>query len=132
IGSNFGYIVYATFADVNLTFTEGHYWMQPEANTGGGAAFWEITTLGSLGDPIVTSELGGPWVPDIDGSQGVFKLHCEPVDPPEEQCLFTITYDVEPITRVVLSDIDNPSSPVVNGSPALEDFTSVIGHLAPG
>lgn len=132
IGSNFGYLVYATFADVNLTFTEGHYWMQPEANTAGGAAFWEITTLGSLGDPIVTSQLGGAWVPDIDGSQGVFKLHCEPVDPPEEQCLFTITYDVEPITRVVLSDIDNPSSPVVNGSPALEDFTSVIGHLAPG
>lgn len=132
IGSNFGYIVYATFAEVNLTFTEGHYWMQPEANTGGGAAFWEITTAGSLGDPIATSEAGGAWEPDADGSHGVFKLYCEPVEPPEEGCLFDITADVEPITRVVLSDIDNSSSPEVNGSPALEDFTSVVGHLAPG
>ena len=44
--------------------------------------------------------------------------------------MFDISFSVEPITRVVLSDIDNPSSATVNGSPALEDFTHVVGNMA--
>ncbi len=131
IGADFGYTLYAAFADVDLNFTEGHYWMQPVVN-GGSVAFWEVTSAGTLGEYIVTSESNGPWISDEDMSHGVFKLHCEPVDIPEDQCLFAITSSVEPITRVVLSDIDNSSSPVVNGSPELEDFTSIVGHLAPG
>lgn len=39
---------------------------------------------------------------------------------------------VEPITRVLISDIDNRSSATVNGSPPLEDFLSVEGALSAG
>ena len=37
---------------------------------------------------------------------------------------------VEPITRVVFSDINNSSSPIIDGSPELEDFTSIIGNVS--
>src|SRR5690606_29120936 len=106
-----------------------------QATAGGGATggvFWEITSLGSLGSPVHTSELMGPWVADPDGFDAVFKLHCEDVDPPTPPCNYTVTFDVEPITRVVVADIDNPSDPAVNGSPALEDFTGIEGHMAQG
>jgi len=138
IGIMFGaYPLYAVFAEVDLNFTEGHYWMMPvaqAANGDTGSVFWETTPFGTLGEIIAEFDATvGNWVHYADEDvQGVFKLHCEPVDPPEEQCLFDITISVEPITRVVLSDIDNTSSAVVNGSPALEDFTSIVGHLAPG
>lgn len=39
---------------------------------------------------------------------------------------------VEPITRVLVADIDNISSAVVNGSPAHEDFTSIVGNMIAG
>src|SRR5690606_15606059 len=45
IGSQFGYTIYAVFADVNLSFTEGAYWMQPVAHVG--TAFWEVSSLGT-------------------------------------------------------------------------------------
>src|SRR5690606_20585288 len=45
----------------------------------------------------------------------------------------TFGFDVEPISRVILGDIiDNPSNPAVNGSPAHEDFTSIVGTMDPG
>src|SRR5690606_22991819 len=94
--------------------------------------FWEVSSIGTLGNPIHTSEVGGPWTPDVDNSDGVFKLHCDVVEPPQPECLFDITIDVEPITRVDVADIDNPSDASVNGSPALEDFTSIIGHMSAG
>ena len=133
IGTAFGYSVKTLFIDVDLSFTEGHYWMQPtlyDANGGTGGFFWEVTTAGTLGEPIVTSEQNGPWTYDEEGSNAVFKLHCEAVTPPEEPCLFAITSSIEPITRVILSDIDNSSDP--NSSIELEDFTSIVGHIAPG
>lgn len=39
-------------------------------------------------------------------------------------CDFLISNNVEPITKVVVSNLENSSSPTINGSPALEDFTS--------
>jgi len=41
-------------------------------------------------------------------------------------CAPQITSDVEPVTNVVFAGIDNSSSPVVNGSPALEDFRGSV------
>ncbi len=135
IGGAFGYTVYAVHVEVDLDFVGGasgtSYWMQPEAVAN--VAFWEVTSVGSLGELIHTSEAMGPWTPDEDGvNHGVFKLHCEVVAAPDPQCLFDITSSVEPITRVVLADIDNTSSAVVNGSPALEDFTSIEGSMSQG
>ncbi|HLU51339.1 MAG TPA: hypothetical protein VKZ42_04180, partial [Flavobacteriaceae bacterium] len=42
------------------------------------------------------------------------------------------TFDVEPITRVQVADIDNVSDPTVNGSPAHEDFTAIVGNMEQG
>lgn len=39
---------------------------------------------------------------------------------------------VEPITRVTFANVDNASSAALNGSPALEDFTTVVAVVAPG
>ncbi|SMC88656.1 T9SS-dependent choice-of-anchor J family protein [Moheibacter sediminis] len=139
VGSAFGFNVYAVYVDVDLEFVGGAtgttYWMQPTAVAAGGAiggAFWEISSVGTLGAPIHTSELNGPWTPDVDGSDGVFKLHCEHITPPPPPCIFAITIDIEPITRVKVSNIDNVSDATVNGSPDLEDFTSIEGNVAAG
>ncbi|MFA7688076.1 MAG: GEVED domain-containing protein [Moheibacter sp.] len=139
VGSAFGYNVYSVYVDVDLDFTGGAtgttYWMQPQATAAGGiigGVFWEISSVGTLGAPIHTSELGGPWEADPDGFDGVFKLHCEDVDPPTPPCNYAVTFDIEPITRVVVADIDNPSDAAVNGSPALEDFTAIEGHMTQG
>lgn len=43
-------------------------------------------------------------------------------------CDISFSYDVEPITLVNFAGINNTSSPMVNGTPALQNFTS----LAPG
>src|SRR5690554_2159860 len=64
IGSNFGYPIYGVYLEVDLNFAGGasgaSYWMQPEAVTD--VAFWEVTSLGSLGELIHTSEAMGPWM----------------------------------------------------------------------
>src|SRR5690606_27371512 len=84
IGTAFGFDVYRIITDVELSFTGGAtgttYWMHPTATAAGGATggvFWEITSLGTLGSPIHTSEAGGPWNADADGFDAVFKLYCE-------------------------------------------------------
>lgn len=133
VGSAFGYTGYTVYIDVedeNLSFTAGStdtsFWMSPSAQAAGGAigaVFWEVTTVGTLGEPVHTKEGAAPWIADEDGSHAVFKLNCDVVDPLPSECMFDITSNVEPITRVVLANIDNTSSPVVNGTPALEDFT---------
>lgn len=42
------------------------------------------------------------------------------------------TYDVEPICNVTFADINNDSPSAVNGTPDLEDFTAIVGHVEPG
>ena len=51
---------------------------------------------------------------------------------PEPYCSIDFTFAVEPISRLNFADIDNSSDPTVDGSPALENFTSVLGHVDPG
>ena len=51
---------------------------------------------------------------------------------PAPYCTRDFIDDIEPITLVRMSNIDNPSSATVNGSPALEDYTAVLGTLRPG
>jgi hypothetical protein len=46
---------------------------------------------------------------------------------PQPYCPVTFPSNVEPITRVALTGIDNPSDATVNGTPALENFLSVAG-----
>jgi hypothetical protein len=54
---------------------------------------------------------------------------------PPNQCYCTgydITGTVEPVCNVTFADIDHDSPSTVNGSPALENFTSTVGHVDPG
>lgn len=46
---------------------------------------------------------------------------------PQPYCSVSFPSNVEPISRVALTGIDNPSDPTLNGSPALENFLSVAG-----
>jgi len=55
------------------------------------------------------------------------------ITPPNE-CYcdgLTFNYEVDPICHVAFSDIDNTSSSEIDGSPALEYFTNIIGHVYP-
>jgi hypothetical protein len=89
-------------------------------------------TVSCSGEVIVTGTLAG-------GAQTTHSdLECEgggggggPF--PEPYCgPLNFTIDVEPISRVIVADIDNASSPVLNGSPAHEDFTSIVGNMQQG
>ncbi|RYD16983.1 MAG: hypothetical protein EOP90_03260, partial [Lysobacteraceae bacterium] len=51
---------------------------------------------------------------------------------PAPYCARTFTNAVEPITLVRISSIDNATGAAVNGTPALEDFTALVGTLRPG
>ena len=117
---------YQIYVDVDLNFEGGaagaSYWMQPIVTTATPSVGWEITRVGTLGAPMHTKEDGGPWIENSSGYQGVFKLYCEqtdPIDPPPTPCVYD-TFDVEPITRVVISNIDNTSDATVDGSPSLD------------
>ncbi len=51
---------------------------------------------------------------------------------PEPYCPVTFPSNVEPITLVDFDGINNVTDPLLNGTPALEDFTSIIGNVMPG
>ncbi len=126
VGTAFGYNVYAVFVEVDLNFEGGStgttYWMQPAAQSG--FAFWETSTIGTLGAIMHTSTEEGAWIASEDGDQGVFKLYCDVVTPPPAECLFDISASVEPITRLLMANVDNASS--ASSTVALEDFTDVM------
>lgn len=98
--------------------------MEPIAQNGSPEVYWEISTLGTLGAPIHGSAPGVPWQASPDGAQGVFKLYCDVVTPPPFECPFEVTAAVEPITRLLMANVDN-SSPATSSVP-LEDFTSIV------
>lgn len=134
IGGNWGRVVYTILADVELDFEGGtngtRYWMQPEINAYNDF-YWEVTSAGSLGNYVQFSEFGTPWQTNINGNvHGVFKLHCEPVSPPEPVCLFDITTEVQPITRVIMGNVDNSSAP--DSTEALEDFSDIKVEMVAG
>jgi subtilisin-like proprotein convertase family protein len=47
-------------------------------------------------------------------------------------CPVTFTSNVEPITLVNFSNINNATSATVNGTPPLENFTSIVGNVSKG
>ena len=51
---------------------------------------------------------------------------------PQPYCDVSFPSNVEPITQVSFADINNSSSATINGTPALENFTHIIGHVEPG
>lgn len=65
-----------------------------------------------------------------NGESSISAVHSVSVNNPSECYCTPSISSIEPISRVVLSDIDNPSDP--NGVLPYEDFTDVIGNVAPG
>ncbi len=64
IGSAFGaYTVYSVLVEVDLNFEGGasgaNFWMEPVAYNGSTEVYWEISTIGTLGEPIHGSLPGG-------------------------------------------------------------------------
>ncbi|MBZ0205841.1 MAG: fibronectin type III domain-containing protein, partial [Flavobacteriales bacterium] len=47
-------------------------------------------------------------------------------------CTPVISFSIEPICNVTFSDINNTSSSTVGGTPAVEDFTAVVGNVKAG
>lgn len=135
IGSADGFNIFSVMIEVDLEFEGGAdgtgFWMQPVANASE-TLYWGTTTTGTLGEPIHTKREDNPWSPDPDGEQAVFKLYCDVAMPPDPVCMFDIAVDVLPITRISFAGIDNTSSPEVNGTPYLEDFTHIEGIVEPG
>ena len=88
LGSNFGYdisqVEFVLDAD-RPALPAGTYWLQPEVTTSDGiVAFWEVTSTGSLGSFVHTSDSGGAWTSDPDSMQAVFFVAgvCGDVPPP--------------------------------------------------
>lgn len=50
----------------------------------------------------------------------------------DNYCDVTVEWDVEPITLVNFADLNNPTSAAINGTPAYEDFTSMIANVEQG
>lgn len=78
--------------------------------------YWRVRANSPCGD--------GAWSPVFSFTTGVTF--------PEPYCPWTIANNVEPITLVDFAGIDNRTSPALNGTPAHEDFTAIVGHLSPG
>lgn len=135
IGSADGFNIFSVLLEVDVAFEGGEdgsgYWMHPVAHAPE-TVYWGTTSLGTLGEPIHTRREDNPWSPDPNGEHAVFKLYCDVATPPDPVCMFDIAADVIPITRIEFAGIDNRSSPDINVSPYLEDFTDILGEVEPG
>lgn len=135
IGSGGGFNIFSVMVEVDIEFEGGSsgaaFWMNPVADAAQ-TLYWGTTTIGTLGEPIHTRRENDPWAPDSGGEQAVFKIYCEVMTPPDPVCMFDIAVDILPITRIQFAGIDNESSPEVNGTPYLEDFTDIEGEVTRG
>ena len=92
----------ASHGSDTFTSTSGNFFFEFNATTVVAYAGWDVEIMEAEG--------------------GTDPEYCGPI---------TFEFGVEPITRVVFSNIDNSSS-ADPSSPAHEDFTSVVGNVAPG
>lgn len=93
----------------------GYYWSTTPSSTGGKYLFVG-TTLAN---------------PSAGGSRGQGSgIRCMKYK--SSYCEVSVDHNVEPITSVVFANIDNTTSPVVDGTPAYEDFTSIVGNVRRG
>jgi hypothetical protein len=110
----------------NGTVTSGiSYQWQTSTNS---TDWTDVTDLGTYAS-YITSETEDTWYRVQVACDATGTTASEPllvtVNPPTEcYCSPTFVYDVTPICNVNFADIDNSSSSVYDGSPALEDFTA--------
>lgn len=106
-------------SNTNGSFTfvgaRGYYWSATPSSTGGKYLY--------VGSVSANASAGAP------RGQGA-AIRCMKFNP--AYCDVSVDFDVEPITSVNFADINNETSPIVNGTPAYEDFTSIIGNVNRG
>lgn len=94
--------------------------------------FWSSTTSSSgakymyVGSTIANPSAGGP------RAQAAAIRCMKYPQTTSTYCTVSVDYDVEPITMVNFSDINNLTSEAVNTTPAYEDFTSIVGNVVRG
>jgi hypothetical protein len=101
----------------------------------GGIGFSQVTPTLAVGTEYFLITTGfdptdfGPFENVITGPGTVT---CDGIIPPGDYCgPITFEFNVEPITHVIFSNIDN-ESPAPTSSPAHEDFTSIVGNVTIG
>ncbi|MBA5628628.1 GEVED domain-containing protein [Moheibacter lacus] len=105
IGNNFGFnISQVEFVlDTPVDLSAGTYWLQPEVTaSNAGAVYWEVTSTGSLGEYVHSSEAGGPWTSDPETMQAVFFV-AGTCDVMADGCFVTGTIDQWPSSTFVPS-----------------------------
>lgn len=126
----------------DLTLTAGTYWIQYSFEGSNPSGPWvpPVVILGesTTGDAIQNQTIEGEnmWVPILDSgtntAQGLpFIVYGEVTSGetfPEPYC--EVPYFIaEPITLVEVANISNRSGEVVDGSPAHENFTAIVGNM---
>ena len=83
MGTNYGYdiseVEFVLDAD-RPALPAGKYWLEPVVTAGLGLTWWEVTSTGSSGEVVHTSEHLGPWNPDPANKQAVFFVAGECAD----------------------------------------------------
>ena len=88
--------------------------------------------VGSVGGTCPGARSGDTYVAGPIAANCTVEVEFEPLPFPQPYCNVNFTQSVEPISRVVFGGFDNASSPAVGGSPALENFTAVVGNVSQG
>ncbi|MBN8726672.1 MAG: hypothetical protein J0H15_03080 [Xanthomonadales bacterium] len=104
--ADFANVVYSA----SITATQASTVLQPQTQY-----WWRVRAKSPCG--------AGAWSPARSFTTGLPPF-------PEPYCIVSFPSGIEPISRVVFAGIDNASP--TSGGPALQDFTAVIGNVAPG
>ena len=101
----------------NFTGVRGYYWSKTTSDNDNYAKYLYYSNF------IVNENAGS-----IRG-QGL-SVRCLKYNP--QYCDVSVDFNVEPITNVTFSNINNSSSAIVNETPDLEDFTAITANVAKG
>lgn len=108
-----------TSGNFNFTGVRGYYWSKTVSSNVDFVKYLYYSNF------IVNPEAG------TDRAQGL-SVRCIKNVVVSDYCEVGVDYDVEPISFVAFADLTNQSSPIVNESPAYEDFTSKTANVAKG
>lgn len=91
------------------------------------------TSIAAYQDPNAPSSITGACDFYRAGQAEDYTIEIEGTEEPEETyCNVSVEYNVEPITLVNFSNLNNPTSSEVNATPAYEDFTAMVANVEVG